>query len=324
MPKLPITADDVRAAAQRIKLHVHRTPVLTGRSLNHMAGADLYLKAENMQRVGAFKARGAFNALLQMETKGVITLSSGNHGQALALAGRELGVPVTVIMAEDSNPSKIAAAQAYGAQIETKGVANDTREERLRKMSPGLDIVHPFNDLRVIAGQGTVALELVDQCPELDAVVVPVGGGGLISGVSTAIKAVWPNTSVVGVEPESANDASLSLAAGQRIVLDRTPDTIVDGVQAQAVGELCWEVISKLVDGIVTVTDTQALAAMELLWTRAKTVVEPAGALPLAAVLAGKVKGTRIGLILSGGNVDLKSWSHAISHETVAVKSVGT
>lgn len=273
------------------------------------------MKAENLQRVGAFKARGAFNTLLSMtpeeRARGVLAVSSGNHAQAVALAARELGTTAVIVMPADANPTKVAATRAYGAEVYNEGVTNDNREAMVLQIAGerGLPLVHPYDDPRVMAGQGTAGLELGEQAPDLDVVVVPVGGGGLISGVATAIKALYPRTRVVGVEPETANDAARSLREGRRVALDRAPDTIVDGVRPQSLGEHPWAVIRERVDDIVTVSDVRTLDAMELLWTRAKTVVELAGSLPLAAVLAGRVTGARIGLVLSGGNVDLDAWA---------------
>ncbi|HVE93003.1 MAG TPA: threonine/serine dehydratase [Actinomycetota bacterium] len=310
-----LSANSVEAAAGRIVRYVHRTPVLHCASLDELAGRRLYMKAENQQRVGAFKARGAFNALLSMGAaarhSGVLTVSSGNHGQAVALAARVLGGHAVVVMPADATPVKVRAVEALGARVVAEGVTQANREEAVRRLQSetGLPVVHPFDDLRVMAGQGTVGLELTQQCQGLDAVVVPVGGGGLISGIATIIKDRWPKTLVVGVEPKGADDAARSLRTGTRVSLESAPDTVVDGVRSLTIGERPWEVIRELVDDIVTVDDEQTLRAMELLWTRAKTVVEPAGALALAAVLAGKVRGGDVGLVLSGGNVDLDWWA---------------
>lgn len=303
----PIAVDDVEAAAGRIGIHVHRTPVLTSRGLDGIAGAELYLKAENLQKTGSFKARGAFNALLGAErAEAVVTVSSGNHAQALAHACRALGVRCVCVMPEGSVPVKLAATREYGAEIVTDGVTADNREEVVRELAAGrgLAIVHPYEDPLVMAGQGTLALELLADAPELDAVVAPVGGGGLVAGVATAVKARSPHTRVVGVEPEGADDGRRSLEEGRRILLERAPDTVCDGVRARGVGMGPWTVVRELVDEIVAVADTDTLWAMELLWTRTKTVVEPSGALAAAAVLTRRVGGGRIGVVVSGGNVD--------------------
>ncbi len=303
---------DVEAALARIRPYVHTTPVLGSRSLDDLAGAHLVLKAEHLQRTGSFKARGAFNALIQMgaeqRARGVLAVSSGNHAQAVALAARTLGTTAVVVCPADSNPVKLTAARAYGAEVISEGVTADTREEIVRRIARDRDLplVHPYDDLAVMAGQGTAGLELTEQGERLDAVVVPVGGGGLLSGVATAIKDRWPRTRMVGVEPSAADDLARSMRAGHRIALDAAPDTVCDGVRAPCVGERPWEVIRRLVDDVVTVTDDQALAATRLLWERTKSVVEPSGALPLAAVLSGKVSGGRLGLVLSGGNTALR------------------
>lgn len=304
---MTIVLADVEAAAERIRPHVHRTPVLRSRALDALAGVELHLKAEQFQRTGSFKARGAFNALLlRGGAPAVLTVSSGNHGQALACAGRALGVAVTVVVPEGANPSKVEAIHAYGGEVVSGGVSAEGREETLRAEAErrGLPVVHPHDDPDVMAGQGTAGIELADDAPPLDAVVVPVGGGGLLSGVATAVKGRSPGTAVIGVEPEGADDVRRSLETGRRVALDRAPDTVCDGVRTLSVGERPWTVIRELVDGVVAVPDRAAIEAMELLWTRTKTVVEPSGALPLAAVLAGGVPGGRIGLVCSGGNVD--------------------
>lgn len=307
MDSLPISMEDVEGASERIAGYVHRTPVIRSRALDHLAGAELHLKAENLQRTGAFKARGAFNALLQLtDREDVLAVSSGNHAQAVALAASTLGLRATVLIPEGSNPQKIVAARAYGADVISDGITASNREAKVLEFQEGrgMHLVHPFDDVRVMSGQGTVGLELTEQAPVLDAVVAPVGGGGLLSGVATAVKAAWPRVKIFGVEPATADDCSRSIDAGERVFLDRPPDTICDGVRALGVGDLTWPVIEALVDDVVTVTDDEALDAMWLLWSRAKTVVEPSGSLPLAAVLASKIPGRRIGLVMSGGNVD--------------------
>jgi len=310
MAGLPITITDVEDAAKRIVPYVHRTPVIRSRAIDYAAGAELHLKAENLQRTGAFKARGAYNALLQLSDEqrrqGVLAVSSGNHAQAIAHAASALRVEATVLVPEGSNPQKIIAARAYGATVVSEGITAANREAKVVEYRDGrgLHLVHPFDDTRVMAGQGTAGLELTDQSAELDAVVTPVGGGGLLSGVATAVKARWPKAKVYGVEPVTADDCHRSMRAGERVFLDGPPDTICDGVRALGVGERTWTVIQALVDDVVTVTDEQVLDAMWLLYSRAKTVVEPSGALPLAAVLAGEIGGERIGVVLSGGNVD--------------------
>jgi threo-3-hydroxy-L-aspartate ammonia-lyase len=304
----------VERAAERIAGRVHRTPLVTSRLLDRELGCRVVAKAEHLQRVGAFKARGAFNALLALDpavrARGVIAVSSGNHAQAVALAAAETGTTALVVAPEGTNPAKLAATRAYGAEVVSQGVPAAERERVVRALAAerGLHLVHPFDDHHVMAGQGTAALELVEEAGDLDAVLVPVGGGGLLSGTAAAVKGLAPSTRVIGVEPASAADAQASLRAGRRIGLPAPPITIADGVRAQMVGERPFEVIRRLVDDIVTVTDEQLVAALALLWSRTKQLVEPSAALPVAALLAGAVAplagGGRVGVVLSGGNVD--------------------
>ena len=291
-PDPPFSVLDVERAATRIAGRVHRTPVLSSR-LDREAGCRVALKAEHLQRVGAFKARGAFNALLALDpgrrAAGVLAVSSGNHGQAVALAAAETGGRAVVVMPAGANPAKVAATRAYGA---------DLAAER------GLHLVHPFDDHDVMAGQGTAALELLEDVPDLDLVLVPVGGGGLSSGTAAAVEGRSPGTRVVGVEPAAAADAQASLRAGRRIPLPAAPATVADGVRALRVRERLFEVIRRLVDDIVTVTDAELLDAMALCWSRTKQLIEPTAALGLAALRTGAVRGTRVGVVLTGGNVD--------------------
>jgi len=304
---------DVLAAAGRIHGHVHRTPLVTSRLLDRELGVRVVAKAEHLQRVGAFKARGAFNALLAMSQaerdRGVIAVSSGNHAQAVALAAAETGTAAVIVMPEGSNPAKLAATRAYGAEVVSEGVAAAERERIVRELAAerGLHLVHPFDDLDVMAGQGTAAAELLTEAGELDAVVVPTGGGGLLSGTAAAVKGLAPATRVIGVEPATAADAQASLRSGELVSLPAPPVTIADGVRAKQLGERPFAVIRRLVDDIVTVTDEQLVAALALVWSRTKQLVEPSAALPVAALLAGAVEPGprgRIGVILSGGNVD--------------------
>jgi threonine dehydratase len=303
---------DVKAAAARIEGHVHRTPVLRSRLLDAALGAEVRCKAEHLQRGGAFKPRGAFNALLALDpavrARGVAAVSSGNHAQAVAIAAAATGTTAVVVMPEDANPAKVAATRAYGAEVVNQGITPERREQAVRDLAVarGLHLVHPFDDWDVMAGQGTAALELLADAGELDVVVVPVGGGGLISGTAAAVKGVSPATRVVGVEPATAADAQASLRAGRRVGLPAAPATIADGVRSLMVGERPFEVISRLVDDIVTVTDDELLAAMGLVWSRTKQLIEPTAALGVAALLTGAVRGRRAGVILSGGNVDVE------------------
>lgn len=306
-----ITIDDVRAAAGRLEGVAHRTPVITGRSLDEATGAArVLLKAENLQRAGAFKFRGAFNAVAALEPSeraaGVATVSSGNHAQALALAARLHEVPAVILMPEDAPPNKLAATRGYGAEVVLFDRYASDREELLEALvaERGVTPVHPYDNPSVMAGQGTVALELLEDAGPLDLLLVCLGGGGLLSGCATAVKALSPGTRVVGVEPEAGDDFVRSLAAGERVRID-VPRTIADGQQLPIPGELTFPVIQRLVDEVVTVSDAEIVDAMRLLFERAKTVAEPSGASAFAALLAGKVDaaGLRVGVTISGGNV---------------------
>jgi threo-3-hydroxy-L-aspartate ammonia-lyase len=306
----PFGLAEVERAAQRIAGRVHRTPVIGSRLLDRELGCRALLKAEHLQRVGAFKARGAFNALLALDpatrAAGVVAVSSGNHAQAVALAAAETGSRAVVVMPADANPGKVAATRAYGAEVVTEGVTAETREAVVRALAAerGLHLVHPFDDPDVMAGQGTAALELLQDAPDLDLVLVAVGGGGLLAGTAAAVKGRSPATRVVGVEPATAADARASLAAGRRVRLPAVPVTVADAVRSQVVGERPFEVMRRLVDEIVTVTDAELLEALALCWSRTKQLVEPTAALPLAALRTGAAKGGRVGVILSGGNLD--------------------
>jgi threonine dehydratase len=290
---------------------VHRTPLLRSRLLDAELGCQVLAKAEHLQRTGSFKARGATSAVRALEeevrARGVIAVSSGNHAQAVAMAAAEAGVPALIVMPAGSNPAKLAATRAYGAEVVSEGVTHERRDAVVLALAAerGLHLVHPYDDPDVIAGQGTAALELVEQVgEELDAVVVPVGGGGLIAGTATAVKGRWPRTRVIGVEPAVAADAQRSLAEGRRVSLPSAPVTLADGVRALTPGERPFAVMRRLVDEIVTVTEEELVAAVALLWSRTKQLVEPSGALPVAALLTGAVRARRAGVILSGGNVD--------------------
>jgi len=312
-----IQLDDVQRAAARIRGQVVRTPVLTSRALDAHAAAHLMFKAECLQRGGSFKVRGAFNAVLAGMERGdqrhLLAVSSGNHAQAVAIAAAATGLRATIVMPQEASPLKRAATRAYSAEVFDQGVTGSNREAVARSLAEerGLRLIHPFDDPEVMAGQGTLALELLEDAGEAPVmVVVPVGGGGLISGVATVVKALRPQARVVGVEPENADDAARSKAAGRILALAAPPDTIADGVRTLQLGERPWSVISDLVDAIVTVTEDEILQATWLLWTRTKLLVEPTGALPLAAVLARKVAASGpIACILSGGNVDVTAVS---------------
>ena len=306
-----ISLDDVQAAAGRLAGVAHRTPVLTGRLLDEATGADrVLLKAENLQRAGAFKFRGAYNAVASLSreqrARGVATVSSGNHAGALALAARLHEVPAVILMPDDAPAGKLAATAGYGAEIIRFDRYAQDREELLAALvaERGLIPIHPYDNFDVMAGQGTTALELLEDAGPLDLVLVCLGGGGLLAGCATAIKALSPATRVVGVEPEAGDDFVRSLAAGERVRID-VPRTIADGQQLPMPGELTFPVIQNLVDEVVTVSDAEIVDAMRLLFERTKTVTEPSGASAFAALLAGKVDaaGLRVGVTLSGGNV---------------------
>ncbi len=315
---------DLDSAGQRLRGRVHATPLLHSSSLDRQAGARLWLKAESFQRSGSFKARGAFNALLAGleagDRRGVLAVSSGNHGQAVALAASELGLPATVVMPQGASPVKISAVRSYGATVVTDGVTGENREEVARNLAAELDLrlVHPHDDPWVIAGQSTVATELVAQAQRAGLspgpVLVPVGGGGLLAGVCLALERAWPGAVVIGVEPALGDDAKRSLESGRLVTLARTPETVADGARTLRLGGLCWEVIRRRVQRIVTVTDVEIAEACWWLWSRCKLVVEPTGALTVAAALRAGRDRASLGLaaapgdagdlvcILSGGN----------------------
>ncbi|WP_028066257.1 pyridoxal-phosphate dependent enzyme [Solirubrobacter soli] len=306
-----ITFDDVQAAARRLDGVAHRTPVLTGRHLDEATGAArVLLKAENLQRAGAFKFRGAYNAVASLSpserARGVATVSSGNHAGALALAARLHEVPAVILMPDDAPSGKLAATAGYGAEIVRFNRYEQDREELLAALvqERGLVPVHPYDDERVMAGQGTAALELLEDAGPLDLLLVCLGGGGLLAGCAITMNALSPHTRVVGVEPEQGDDFARSMAAGERVRIE-VPRTIADGQQLPLPGELTFPVIQQLVDEVVTVTDEQIVDAMRLLFERTKTVTEPSGASAFAALLAGKVDaaGLRVGVTLSGGNI---------------------
>jgi threonine dehydratase len=307
----PVTLDDVRAAAARLDGVAHRTPVLRSRTLDALAGSEVFLKCENFQRVGAFKFRGAYNTASRLSPeqlgRGIASYSSGNHAQAVALAARELGARAVIVMPEDAPRSKREATQAYGAEIVTYDRYTGDREAIAAQLAAeqGLTLIPPYEHPHIIAGQGTAALELLEETGELDTLVVPVGGGGLIAGSATVAKGLYAGTRVVGVEPEAGDDTKRSLEAGRRVSVP-VPHTIADGQALSTPGELTFSVNRRLVDEIVLVGDDEIRAAMRFAFERLKIVLEPSGATPLAALLAGRTGAgsRRTGLILSGGNVD--------------------
>jgi threonine dehydratase len=306
-----ITLDDIRAAAARIAPIAHRTPVMTSATFDAMTGVRGFFKCENLQKGGAFKIRGAANLVFSLPDdqlqRGVVAFSSGNHAQATALAGRFKGAPVTVVMPDDAPAVKRAATVAAGAAIVTYDRLRDDREAIARGIveQTGAAVVPPFNHPLIVAGQGTAALELMEQVADLDAIVVQIGGGGLASGTAIAAKALNPKIRVYGVEPVTANDAYLSLQAGHRVTIP-PPETIADGLRTPSIGDIPFSILSRLLDGILLVTDDEIRAAMHFFFERMKLVVEPSGAVPAAAVLHAKLpKGSsRVGLIVSGGNVE--------------------
>ncbi len=306
-----ITLSDIREAHSRIQDRIEKTPVMSSSTINRMTGCEVFFKCENLQRVGAFKFRGALNTLLQLsedeKERGVIAHSSGNHAQALALASSMLDINATIVMPKNSPTVKVNATRGYGATIvfcenstESRvAVANELIEEH------GYTLIHPYNDPRIIAGAGTAALELINETGPLDYVLGPVGGGGLISGTSIATKGLCPDATVIAVEPANADDAYRSIKA-DRILPSVNPNTIADGLRTQ-LGELTFPIIKKYVDRIVLVEENEILDAMRLLWERMKLVVEPSGAVSLAGFLkiSKDIEKKRVGIIISGGNVDL-------------------
>jgi threonine dehydratase len=307
------TAADVRAASERLRGVATRTPVMTSRTLDEMTGARVFLKCENLQRGGAFKFRGAYNAvsLLSDEerARGVLAYSSGNHAGAVALTGRLLGVKTTIVMPEDAPMPKIEATRGYGAEVVLYDrMGGRTREEIAAEMQGerGMTLIPPYDHPGVIAGQGTAALELLEETGGLDVVMTPCGGGGLLSGTALATKSVAPECRVIGVEPALADDATRTFRTGELHTV-HNPPTIADGLRTPALGRYTWPLVRANVDEMRTVTEDEIVEAMRFLWTRMKLVVEPSGAVPLAAVLADPeaFAGKRVGIVISGGNVDL-------------------
>jgi threonine dehydratase len=314
---VPVELDDIRRAAARLEGVANRTPVITSRTLDGLVGAQVHLKVEAFQRVGAFKFRGAYNAVSSLDkdalARGVCAASSGNHAQAVALAASLCGSQAVILMPTDAPELKRAATEGYGAEVVEFDRYREDRERLVRELAAERDLtlVHPFDNPLVMAGQGTVGLELLERVSSgLDVVVVPVGGGGLISGTAVAVKSLSAGTRVVGVEPEASDDVARSLRSGRREQVVVGP-TIADGQQLAAPGELTWPVIERLVDDVVTVSDDQIVEAMRLLFERCKLVVEPSGACGVAAILAGAVavEGMRVGVIISGGNIGARGFA---------------
>ncbi|WP_217245951.1 threo-3-hydroxy-L-aspartate ammonia-lyase [Streptomyces sp. AC602_WCS936] len=307
----PVTFADVRDAAARLDGIANRTPVLTSRTLDALVGAEVFVKCENFQRVGAFKFRGAYNAASRLSAgqlaKGIAAYSSGNHAQAVALAARELGTTAVILMPEDAPRSKGEATAGYGAEIVTYDRYTQDRTALGEALAEerGLALIPPYDHPHVIAGQGTAALELLEETGALDALVVPVGGGGLVAGSATAAKALHPGIRVVGVEPEAGDDTKRSLDSGERVTIP-VPRTIADGQALPTPGEITFSVNRRLVDAIALVGDDEIVAAMRFAFERLKIVLEPSGATALAALMAGRLdpRPRRVGVIASGGNVD--------------------
>ncbi|WP_321920996.1 threo-3-hydroxy-L-aspartate ammonia-lyase [Burkholderia sp. BCC1998] len=318
-PTLP-TYDDVAAAAARLDGHAHRTPVMTSRTIDEALGAQVFFKCENLQRMGAFKFRGAFNALSRFDATqrrhGVVAFSSGNHAQAIALSARILGIPATIVMPQDAPAAKMAATRGYGGNVVTYDRYTEDREQIGRELAEkhGLTLVPPYDHADVIAGQGTAAKELFDEVGPLDAVFTPLGGGGLLSGTALATRALSPHAKLYGVEPEAGNDGQQSFRSGSVVHID-TPRTIADGAQTQHLGNLTFPILRRDVDDILTATDAELVDCMRFFATRMKIVVEPTGCLSFAAArrMKDELQGKRVGIVISGGNVDLENFCALVS-----------
>jgi threonine dehydratase len=319
---LSVTLDDVRAARERIAPWVHRTPVLTSRQIDERVGCRVFFKCELFQRVGAFKARGAFSRLTLLtpgqRARGVVAFSSGNHAQAVALAARELGIRATIVMPLNAPASKVAATRGYGARVVLYDrIGGEDREAVARKLvdEEGAILVPPFDDDAVIAGQGTLGLELLEEVPDLEVIVTPCSGGGLLSGVAVAAKETRPALRLYGVEPEAGDDMKRSLEKGEPVTIP-LPATIADALQTTRPAERTLAIVGTLTEGVVTVSDLELRRAMALLASRMKLLVEPGGAAAFAALLHGKVpdvSGRKVGVVLSGGNVDLERFGSLVT-----------
>jgi threo-3-hydroxy-L-aspartate ammonia-lyase len=314
-----LTLERVMAAAARLVGVAHRTPVLTSATLDRRCGAQVLLKAELFQRTGSFKFRGAYNRLTVLDPAqrdaGVVAFSSGNHGAAVALAARLLGVSAVVVVPANGSRAKLAAIEGYGAELRRYDPATESRAEVAAGIAAdrGLTLIRPFDDYDVMAGQGTIGVELADQAPDVELVLVPVGGGGLAAGVSTAITGLLPGASVIGVEPAAASDTAQSMRAGQRVTIPE-PDTLADGLRARQPGELTFAVNSRQLKDVVTVTEDAVIEAMRFCFERLKIVVEPSGAVPLAALLSGVVGAAdQTAVVLSGGNIALADFAAIVA-----------
>ena len=314
IPGLTLTRADFEAAYRNVAPHVYRTPVLTSRSLSEVCGLDVRLKAELFQRGGSYKVRGPLNKIARLteeeRARGVICSSAGNHSQGVAIAARQYGVRAVVVMAENATPAKVAATKGYGARVLQHGTIWDEANEKALELvrSEGLTYIHPFDDPDLIAGQGTVGLEIMEEYPDAELLIVPIGGGGLISGVSMAVKAVKPGIRVIGVESSGAPAMKRSMDAGSRVTLDSV-DSVIDGLRVMRVGEHTYSVVSRFVDEIVTLPDEQIFDAVLWMMTRTKLVAEGAAASPVGALLQGLVDappGTKTVCVISGGNLDVE------------------
>jgi threo-3-hydroxy-L-aspartate ammonia-lyase len=312
-----VTFVDVAQAHERIRSAVHRTPVLRSATIDARTGATVFFKPENLQRMGAFKIRGGYNALSQLSAaerkRGVVAFSSGNHAQAVALAGRLLGIPATIVMPIDAPRVKLEATRGYGAEVVSYDASNEDRQKIAEKLAAerGLTLIPPFDHPHIVAGQGTAAKELIEDAGPLDLLLVPCGGGGLLSGCAIAAKQLSPGCRVIGVEPAAGDDGLRSFRSGKLESIG-LPDTIADGARTMSLGKLTFALIRRHVDDFLTVTDEELVTSMFFLWERMKLVVEPTGMLAACALLERKVdaKGKRVGVVLSGGNVDL-AWAAA-------------
>ena len=310
---MSITLSDIRTAAQRIQPYIHRTPVLTNESLNQRIGAQIYFKCENLQKVGAFKFRGACNAVFSLgddeAVQGVSTHSSGNHAQALALAAKLRGIPAYIVMPRNSPTVKKEGVAGYGGQITFCEPTLEARESTLARIAEesGSTVVHPYDDERVIAGQGTAALELLEDIPDLDVIIAPIGGGGLISGTAIAATETRDGIRVIAAEPEMADDAYRSMQAGE-IVPSTNPKTIADGLLT-SLGKITFPIIQGRVEQVITVSEPAIIESMKFIWERAKIIIEPSAAVAIGVLWEKKIdlSGLRVGVILSGGNVDLET-----------------
>jgi threonine dehydratase len=317
---LAISFEDVAAAASRLRGVAHRTPVMTSRTADARCGGQLFFKCENLQRMGAFKFRGAYNALAQFTPEqgraGALAFSSGNHAQAIALAARLLGMPAVIVMPKDAPRMKIEATRGYGAEVVLYDRYAENREALAARLAEerGMTLIPPYDHAHVMAGQGTAALELIEEVGELDLLFVCVGGGGLVSGCAVAARQLLPGCRVIGVEPEAGNDVQQSLARGEIVHID-VPRTIADGAQTQHAGRLTFPVIQALVERVVTVSDEQLVSTMRFFGERMKIIVEPTGCLGAAAALDNvvDVRGKRAGVILSGGNIDLGRYAELLA-----------